>query len=101
MEEGDLDEDYRLRFGEFSRLMAADYVPSNKREFRHEGSLAPILIPSSKWNSAGTRDQETKTFFLTLILFDMSVIPITFSVCSMDNRRYEDGTKTKVDCNGW
>ena len=33
VEEGDLDEDYRLRFGEFSRLMAADFVPSNKREF--------------------------------------------------------------------
>ena len=33
VEEGDLDEDYRLRFGEFSRIMAADFVPSNKREF--------------------------------------------------------------------
>lgn len=52
VEEGDLDEDYRLRLGEFSRLMAAEFVPSNK-------------------------------------------------LCFMDNRRYEDGTKTKVDCNGW
>ena len=25
----------------------------------------------------------------------------TFAVCFMDNRHYEDGTKTKVDCNGW
>ena len=32
VEEGDLDEDYRLRFGEFSRLMDANYVPSNKRK---------------------------------------------------------------------
>ena len=32
VEEGDQDEDYRLSFKEFSRLMADDFVPSNKRE---------------------------------------------------------------------
>ena len=37
VEEGDQDEDYRLNFKEFSRLMADDFVPSNKRELEHIG----------------------------------------------------------------
>ena len=37
VEEGDQDEDYRLSFKEFSRLMADDFVPSNKRELEHKG----------------------------------------------------------------
>ena len=35
VEEGDQDEDYRLSFKEFSRLMADNFVPSNKRELEH------------------------------------------------------------------
>ena len=37
VEEGDQDEDYRLSFKEFSRLMADDFVPSNKRELEYKG----------------------------------------------------------------
>ena len=61
MEEGDQDEDYRLSFKEFSRLMADDFVPSNKRElelgvvWRETGLTVRTSLQFASWTTDITR----------------------------------------------
>ena len=93
VEEADVDDDWRLREDEFTSLMAQDYVPSIKCE---RNLLSSTRVPPQKqiWHLLHLHSIATNWH---RVLIKQRFI----ADCVMDKKHFEDGTKTKVDCNGW
>ena len=72
IDSGDSNSDWRLDFDEYKALMDSSFQPKEK---------------CSR---------------LELFMFNHAIIIfVCFIVCSLEGKKYEDGSQTKVDCNDW